>query len=121
MAHATSENLLEIKPEMDPEESKAISHYSYKKSTRDMTVTLLRGSSAFSPIRGVSNGLCEYSGRCEHCGFVASTSSDQICLASSEHFRNKQQLVSSKHFVDFPLAKIFYFFSFTRLFLLECT
>ena len=49
---------------------------------------------------------------CEHASSVfifASTSSCQILLASSEHFR-KIQMASSEHFeyfVNFPLAEIF--------------
>jgi len=40
---------------------------------------------------------------CEHASsafILASTSSDQICLASSEHFK-KIQMPSTEHFVNF--------------------
>ena len=54
---------------------------------------------------GLSNGLCEHA---SGMFIFASTSSYQIFLASSEHFR-KIQMASNEHFeyfVNFPLARI---------------
>ena len=66
--------------------------------------------------RGIELGLCEHSRACEHCGFFffcsfvflfASTSRDQIYLASSEHFRKYNQRAASASY--FPPAAKRYF------------
>jgi len=49
-----------------------------------------------------------FTSSCEHASnafIFASACSDQICLASSEHFK-KLRMASSEHFVNFPLAEI---------------
>ena len=48
---------------------------------------------------GVLNGHCE---QASTASFFASKSSDQICLASSEHFR-KYNWGTDEHFTNFPL------------------
>ena len=48
---------------------------------------------------GVSNGLCEHASTAY---FLAGTSSDQICLASSEHFR-KYDWRTANTSINFPL------------------
>ena len=43
----------------------------------------------------------------EHCVFFASTSSDQICLASSEHFRKYNRQTERTEGINFPLILIY--------------
>jgi len=52
-----------------------------------------------------------FASTCEHASsafIFASTSSDQICLASSEHSK-KLQMASSEHFVNFQAESRFLF------------
>ena len=66
------------------------------------------------PTGGVSNGLCEHLRACEHASsafIFASTTSDQICLASSERFKKntdgEQRALRkfSRRNLDFSLLK----------------
>ena len=53
-----------------------------------------------------------FASTCEHASsaaIFASSSSDQICLASSEHFKKYREMASSEHFVNFYFLFIYFF------------